>query len=210
MGLTTAQLDQWFMEEVLPLELPLARFLRRNWRDEAEVPDMRQEVFARVYEAGRKAVPQQTKAFVFMTARNLLIDKARRSRIVSMQQIADFEDLFVATDEPSAEEQVSSREELVALQAAIEKLPPKCREVLTMRKIQGLSQREVAEALNLSQSTVEKQVCKGVRRVADELYGENGSFANTRFLKAGTVKNRTHEQRRAKSRRNSGALADEV
>ncbi|MBL4837487.1 MAG: RNA polymerase sigma factor [Kordiimonadaceae bacterium] len=171
-------IDDWFTEEVLALEPVLVGFLRRHWRDEADILDLRQETYARVYEAAHKQRPVYAKAFVFRTARNLIIDRARRAQVVSMETIADFESVPVIEDELDAEARLSSRQELKALQRALDLLPPRCREIVIMRKIEGHSQRHVATALGLAQSTVEKQVSKGVRKLADALYGEGGTYAN--------------------------------
>ena len=54
------------------------QFLRHNWRNKADIADLRQEVYVRVYEAARKQIPDPAKPFVFTTARNLLIDRVRR------------------------------------------------------------------------------------------------------------------------------------
>ena len=74
------RLDDWFLSEVMPLEPALMRFLRRNWRNPSEIADLRQELYVKLYDAGRGGLPVQTKAFVFSTARNLLIDRARREQ----------------------------------------------------------------------------------------------------------------------------------
>ena len=50
------RLDAWFVGEVLPLEPDLMRFLRRNWRNESDVADLRQELYVRLYDAGPLAV----------------------------------------------------------------------------------------------------------------------------------------------------------
>lgn len=168
--------DRWFVEEVLALEAALIGFLRRQWRNDADVADLRQETYARVYEAAQRELPRHVKAFVFMTARNLMIDRARRAQVVSMETIADFESLPVFTNEPDAEERLSSRQELKALQRALDILPPRCREIVIMRKIEGLPQKQVAEMLGIAESTVEKQVAKGISRLADTLYGVGGDF----------------------------------
>jgi RNA polymerase sigma-70 factor (ECF subfamily) len=42
-----------------------------------------------------------------------------------------------------------------------------------MRKIEGLSRREIAQRLGVSEKTVEKQLTQGVRALADILYGES-------------------------------------
>ena len=49
---------------------------------------------------------------------------------------------------------------------AIQSLPERCRQVLTLRKIYGLSQRQIAQQLDISENTVETQVANGMRRCA--------------------------------------------
>lgn len=169
-------LDAWFIDEVLPLEAALTRFIRRNWADADEVVDLRQEVYARVYDAARRGRPLQTKAFVFTAARNLLIDRARRAQVVKIETVTDLESLHVPVDEAPADRRLIAREELKLLSDALGKLPPRCREVVTMRKIQGLSQRETAKALGITEDTVERQVSNGVRALAEALFGDRMSY----------------------------------
>ncbi|NVE00167.1 RNA polymerase sigma factor [Massilia sp. BJB1822] len=162
-------LNEWFVREVLPLEGALMRYLRRNSRDPGELPDLRQEVYVRVYEAARQRMPELTTAFVFATARNLLIDRARRAQIVSIETVAELELPETAGDDLTPERHASGRGELRLLQAALEELPPRCQEVVRLRKIEGMSQREVAEQLGIQEDTVEKQIAKGMRALADAL-----------------------------------------
>jgi RNA polymerase sigma-70 factor (ECF subfamily) len=162
-------LDSWFVAEVLPLEAALTRFLRRNWRDEAEVPDLRQDVYVRIYESAAKGLPDLVTPFVFATARNMLIDRARRAQIVSIEVIADLDALDFSADELTPERHAAGRSELRLLQTALDALPSKCRRVVEMRKIDGLSQREVATQLGITEDTVERQVSRGVRALADAM-----------------------------------------
>jgi RNA polymerase sigma-70 factor (ECF subfamily) len=168
------EFDAWFIREVLSLEPQLSRFLKRNWRQEAEVPDLRQEVFARVYESAIHNKPLQTKAFLFRVARNLIIDRLRQQSVVSIEGVADFKGLDVSTEEPSPEEHVTARQELRVLHAAIEELPPRCRQIVLLRKVQGLSQKEVAKQMNISEVTVEHQVAKGIQLLAEAMLGRRG------------------------------------
>ncbi|MEA1673099.1 RNA polymerase sigma factor [Nitrospirillum sp. BR 11163] len=161
--------DLWFVEEVLPLEAALTGYLRRKWREASEIPDLRQEIYTRVYEAATVAIPEMTKPFLFMTARNLLIDRARRAQVVSIETVIDLEDLDVADTVPNPEQNAGGREILRLLQAAINRLPPRCREVTLLRKVHGLPQRDVARRMGISESTVEQQVAKGVRLIADAM-----------------------------------------
>jgi DNA-directed RNA polymerase specialized sigma24 family protein len=89
----SSALDEWFVSEVLPLEGLLVAVIRRHWREADEVADLRQEVFARVYESAAVRRPECAQAFVITTARNLLIDRARRSQVVSFETVADLETL---------------------------------------------------------------------------------------------------------------------
>jgi RNA polymerase sigma-70 factor (ECF subfamily) len=86
----------------------LMRFLARVWSRRDEIPDIRQEAYARVYEAAQKARPQAPKAFLFTTARHLMADRIRRERIVSIQAGGENEYLNVLIDEISPEQRVSA------------------------------------------------------------------------------------------------------
>lgn len=164
--MNTDELSAWFVDEVLPLEGVLERFLRRNWRDVDEIADLRQEVYARVFDSCAQTRPESAQAFVLTTARNLLIDRARRAQIVSIETYADMDALAPTLDELSPERYLSARSELKLLQGALNLLPARCREVVVLRKIEGLSQREVASKMGITEDTVERQVSKGVRALA--------------------------------------------
>lgn len=168
-------IDQWFMREVLPLEPMLTRFLQRNWRNEADISDLRQEAYARVYEAAQRERPLLVKPFLFQIMRNLMIDRLRRQSVVSLESMADFEWLNVSDDKPSSEAYVAARQELRLLQAALDELPPRCRQVVLMRKVEGLSQKEVAKQMGITIETVENQVAKGMRLLAQALGDRRGA-----------------------------------
>ena len=80
--------DDWFVREILVHEHALTRMLLRNWPHRDEVHDLRQEIYARVYEAGLDKRPTTPAAFLFATARHLMADRARRSRVVSIEPMA--------------------------------------------------------------------------------------------------------------------------
>jgi RNA polymerase sigma-70 factor (ECF subfamily) len=166
--------DEWFADEVLPLEPALMRLLRRHWRYPEDLPDLRQEVYVRVYEAAsRDGLPDATAAFIFTCARNLLVDRARRAQIVSFDTVADLEEL---PDVPQAdftpERLADARQELRLLQVALDDLSPRCREVVMLRKIEGLTHKEIAKRLGIAEGTVEKQITLGVRALAQTLYSQ--------------------------------------
>ena len=166
-------LDEWFAVEILPHEPALMRFLARHWRDPTELCDLRQEIYVRLYEAAKVSRPRQPRAFLFATARNLMSDRIRRGRVVSFEVVADFEasNVFI-DDDHSPERQESARQELQRLTNALIRLPPRCREVIWLRRVKGLSQKEVASTMHIAEGTVEKQVAKGMRLLAQMLSEE--------------------------------------
>jgi RNA polymerase sigma factor (sigma-70 family) len=162
-------LDAWFVDEVLPLEHLLVGYLRKNTRDPDSVSDLRQDVYVKVYEAAEKEIPVLAKAFVFTVARHLLIDRARQSQVASIVAHGLPDEVNDYVDELSPERHALARERLGLFARALAALPPRCREVVELRKISGLSQRAVAEQLGITEGTVEKQIAKGVRVLADAM-----------------------------------------
>lgn len=166
-------LGAWFASEILPLEAALTHMLRRHWRRPADIADLRQEIYVRVYETvAREGLPDCASAYLFTTARNLLINRVRRERIVQFDLVAALEELPEPPVEPwSPERLAAARAELDLLETALDALPPRCREVVRLRKVEALSQKEIAARLGISEGTVEKQVSLGVRALAEELAG---------------------------------------
>ena len=121
-AVTNAALRDWFVREVLPLEAALTQFLRHNWRNKSDIPDLVQEVYARVYEAARKEMPDQAKSFVFTTAHNLLIDRVRREKIVQFETVSELDTLAIAADEPAPDRSAIARDELRRLAVALDRL----------------------------------------------------------------------------------------
>jgi len=164
-------LDQWFAAEILPHEGLLLRYLTRVWRNSAEVFDLRQDIYVRVYESARSALPTTPKAFLFATARNLMTDRIRHSRVVFIDSTPDFDVLDVLIDEVSPERRLSARQELRMLARAFDSLSEKCRNVVWLRRVEGLSQRETAQRLGLHEGAVESQLARGVRVLALAVFG---------------------------------------
>ena len=164
-------LDQWFAAEVLPHERLLQRYLLRVWRNPSEVPDLVQEVYVRVYERAREQLPQQPKAFLFATARNLMTDHLRRSRVVSIHTVHLVEGVEAVVDELSPERRLNARQELGRVAQAFDSLSDKCRDVIWFRRVEGLSQRETAERMGLKEDAIESQLSRGIRALARALFG---------------------------------------
>lgn len=174
-------LKSWFLREILAHEESLVRYLTRIWPWRDEVHDLRQEAYVRVFEAAKVSRPQSPKSFLFTTARHLMADRIRRQRIVSIEALGDLEIFNLLVDELSPEYQVESRQELRRLALAFDQLPPRCREAVWMRRVDDLSQKEVANRLGISPRTVEKHVMKGMQILADCLFGARSGASRSQI-----------------------------
>jgi RNA polymerase sigma-70 factor (ECF subfamily) len=169
---TVPALQQWFVREVLPLEATLMQFLRRSGRSKSDIDDLIQDVYVRVCEAASKQVPDPAKPFVFTVARNLLIDRLRREQVVPIETVEDLDALNVAIDAPGPDQTVIAREELRRIQSALDKLPRRAREALILRKVEGLSWKEIGLRMGIAERTVNRHLTDAMHALADQLYGE--------------------------------------
>jgi RNA polymerase sigma factor (sigma-70 family) len=183
-------LNAWFVREIIAHEAALVRYLTRAWPNRDEIPDLRQEIYIRVFDAARKARPQFPKSFLFTTARHLMTDRARHARVVSIEAAGDPDVLNVLVDELSPERRQEGRQELKRLAAAFGELPPKCREVVWLRRVDEMPQREVAKRLGISEKTVEMHMLKAMRRMADLLFEGKPQSSSPRELEEGPRRGR--------------------
>lgn len=171
-AVNSADLQGWFVLKILPLEAALTLFLRRNWRNKSDVPDLVHDVYVRVYEAASKGLPENPKSFVFSTAHNLLIDRYRRDKIVPIESAAQLEAYGTPLDEPGPDRSTMARDDLRRLQKALDDLPPRTRTVVIMRRVEGLSRGDIAKQLGISEVTIKWHLNEGLRVLADALYSE--------------------------------------
>lgn len=161
--------QDWFSDQVLVHEHGLRAFLGRYAAQPADLEDGVQETYARLLSmtAAARAGVRNWRAFVFTTARNVALDRFRRQRVISLDLIAELDASDVLQDKhPTAYEELNSRQELALLARAVAQLPERCRQVFTLRKLYGLSQKQIAAQLEITENTVEQHVAKGVRLVA--------------------------------------------
>lgn len=187
-------LNSWFAREILVHEGALMRYLLRRWFAREEIHDLRQEIYVRVYEAASKARPTMPKSFMFTTARHLMTDRLRRGRVVSIEAVGDIDALNVMVDEITPDRRMDAHQELKRLADAFDRLPDRCREVVWLRRVEELSQKEVAARMGISEKTVEKQIAKGARLIADYFYGDPHALRPTRAGTRGTAVELGHDR----------------
>jgi RNA polymerase sigma factor (sigma-70 family) len=155
---------RWFAEEVQPHERTLRSWLGGLFPSFPDMDDLIQESYVRLIKAREAGKVGHAKAYLFTTARNAALDFFRRRKIVSIEAVGDMQDSIVLDDRPGVADAVSKQQELDLLAEAVRTLPERCRQTLTLRLLYGLSHKEIAAELGISEHTVKAQLAKGMRR----------------------------------------------
>ena len=141
----------------------LRRFIAGRIQNEADADDILQEVFIKIHRSIDRLEDQsKLQAWVYQIARNAIIDYYRKSE----QAVEAPGELPEVLTEGSSEEEVEA-EVATWLQPMMEELPEKYREALHLTEIQGLTQKEMAERLNISLSGAKSRV----QRAREKLKG---------------------------------------
>jgi RNA polymerase sigma-70 factor (ECF subfamily) len=174
--MTPIERNAWLAKEILVHERALRGYLSRFFKNVADIEDVVQETYARLLSLNdsASAAVRNWHAFLFTSARNVALDRIRRAHVVSLDTLAEMGGIDVLDQTPSVDEGLNARQELALLFDAIASLPDRCREALTLRKLYGLSQREIAQRLAITESTVEKHVAYGVRLCAERMFAMRG------------------------------------
>ena len=157
---------------------PLRRYLARLLGNTSEAQDIAHDAYLRLYPTLKNQTAEQPEALLYVTARRLAINRLKRRSISPIHpDTANYD--TTASASPSVEQEVMARQELTLLQTAIAELPPGCRSVLLLRKVELLSHREIAERLGIAISTVEKQHARALRLLRAALPLETTDFKST-------------------------------
>ena len=154
----------------------LVRFFTARTGSGSEAEDLVQELFFKVRQAAAAGEDVLNgAAYLYRLGLNLMLDR-RRSAFRGQRRDRDYHSANQAmaggeqvSEAPSAEDTVDARQRLARLLHAVDLLPPQCRRVFLLHKIEGLSHTEVAQKLGVSRSAVEKHMINALRRLAEAL-----------------------------------------
>lgn len=155
----------WVLTQVMPHEPTVRAWLKRAKVSEEDASDLIQEAYANFASLDRFEHISRPDRYFFQVVRNLLTSQFRRARIVRIETVAELDTLVSAADDHSPERITAARRELEMVQAVIAALPERCRRIFLMRKVEGLSQREIAKRLKITESVVENDGVRGIRLV---------------------------------------------
>lgn len=163
-----AKIMAWVGSEILPHEADVRAWLRRSFKSD-DLEDVIQEAYCQIAGLDDVAHIRSGRAYLFTTARNIVLMRLRRAQIVSIEALTEIDALNILVDEPSPERVAAGRRELARVRALIDALPERCRKVFELRKIEGLSQREVAGKIGVPEHIVENEVRKGLKLILEAI-----------------------------------------
>ncbi len=159
------RVEDRYLVASLEFEGVLRACLHRYARNSADVDELLQDTYTHLLTAGaadREEI-RSIRAYALTVARNVALSWLRHRQVVPIELVADLEALELLDERGQVEEIVNSHQELALLTNAVASLPARCRQVFTLRKVYGLSQKEIASELNISENTVEQHLAKGMR-----------------------------------------------
>ncbi|MFC3230573.1 RNA polymerase sigma factor [Marinibaculum pumilum] len=150
----------------------LVSYAHRILGDRGHAEDVVQEAFLRFDNAAPDADPAEPLAYLYRIVRNLSVDVQRRLHRDRARQHPDAERLFAAVqeDRPAVEQEVAARQELRALAAALEELPPKVQAAVRLHRFEGCTIRQIAAQLDVSVGQAHALVIQGLEHCRARLH----------------------------------------
>jgi RNA polymerase sigma-70 factor (ECF subfamily) len=159
------------------LHAELLAFLRSRTGCAHTAQDLAQESLLRGLGVAKRTPVQHWRGLLYRIARNLLADLGRQRVQTQPAEEAGGCGDAAADTAHQPEAALLARQQLQQLAAAIEVLPPRCREALDLVRFEGLSYREAAQRMGVSVNMVEKHLIRAMRALGVAL---NGDVSETR------------------------------
>ncbi len=160
--------DRWLCEEVLPYQGTYLAVARRITNSGDAARDIVQDAYAEVLDGEGWRAAVNPKAFMARVVYCRALNWVNRQKIVPMRNMPALE-LFLDEHGPDAFEILSGKEELAAVLEALDALPLRCRQVVTMRRLEDLSPSEIARRLGIAVDTVDRHLARGLNMLSDTL-----------------------------------------
>lgn len=161
--------DSKALEELFHRTFPrLVDFASKITKDAQVAEDILQDVFIKVWEKKGEIESLNIEGYLFRMVRNQCLDYIRFVKVIGekdieLNSIRKFEELYridFVRDEPYLLIQEELKKQI---EETIDSLPPRCREVFVLSKIEGLKNREIAEQLQINIKNVERHLARAAQ-----------------------------------------------
>ncbi|MBL9216088.1 MAG: sigma-70 family RNA polymerase sigma factor [Opitutaceae bacterium] len=157
---------RWFAQQVQPHEAAIRGYLRHRFPS-VDTDDVVQESYLKLLRIRATGRIASAKAYFFSVAQNTARKLfRRRQQLYAEVPVNELPDWRVMEGEPDAAEATNARQRLELAARAVDRLPQRCREIVQLAIVHGLSNAEIAERLGLSEATVRVQKARAIRKCA--------------------------------------------
>jgi RNA polymerase sigma factor (sigma-70 family) len=153
----------------------LIHFLRQRLRRPDDANDVAQEAYIRMMQYQNSRSIRSPSSMLFRIAINVANDLGRSEQVRHVSDQCRVDDLELASDSPSPEREISAQQELALLRAAIDELPPKCRQVFLLSRVRRMTYPEIAVHCGISVKMVEKHISRALAFCMKKVGGSPGT-----------------------------------
>ncbi len=171
----TSRMTDIFVENMNGLKCYLQRFFSST----RDIEDVLQDTYIRAIETEKVTEIHSPKAYLYKICKNLALNHHAKAAQKLTDYIADFDYSNVLKSEISLEDRAEQEERFMLFCHSVKQLPPQCRRAFVLKKVYGLTSKEIAERLNIKVSTVDKHLSRGLSLCRDYLERRGYGFNNT-------------------------------
>jgi len=159
----------WVAREILPHEGAVHAWLARRWRNVVDPDDVIQEAYCRISSLASVDHIDNPVGYFRRTVSAVVTDTLRRAGISNFISMTEIEWLNVMDNEPLADRVLEADQELRRVNALLSELSDTCRRAIELRRVEGVSQREAAQRLGVSEDVIRNHLVRGVKKVLNAL-----------------------------------------
>ena len=167
-----------YVSRLLSIEGKLRICLSRFTHNRADTDELVQESYARLLALDLETLREvrSLTGYALVVARRIALDWLKHQKVLQIELLPDSDILVLPGEGTFTEDLVNCHQEIERLLANVEKLPPKCGRVFTLRTMFGFTQKEVGRLLDVTVHTVEQYMLKANRTLRSS-FPANGNSA---------------------------------
>ena len=145
----------------------ISYYIKKLTGDKHLAKDLTQETYVKVLEGNKKSSKEIQKAYLYKIAKNLVIDKIRRDKIINKSPYQEDEHSISQDNYP--EEIVAQELRNKKLKECISELSPQNKKAFVLHYYKGYTRKEIAKMMGISTNAVEKNISRAVVKIKEKM-----------------------------------------
>jgi len=166
----------WVAREILPHERAVHAWLSRRWRNVVDPDDVLQEAYCRISSLARIDHIDNPIGYFRRTVHTVVADALNRAGIINFTSMTEIEWLNVKDSEPLADRVLEADQELARVHTLLAQLSDTGRRAIELRRVEGVSQREAAERLGVSEDVIRNHLVRGVKKILQAMADQDATM----------------------------------